>query len=450
MQDLLGNEIHLADAASAAAVDDFVGGFIACEARVTNILAAAEHDDSVLVQACAAALHLFAESPEGPVNARPFLARAAASRLPASERERRFLRAVQAWAGNDIGAAIGLLDEQVRAHPRDLVALKLAHYFLFNLGDSPAMLRLALAAQGASADVPCLHGMTAFAYEQCHLLREAERAARHAIGMLRKEPWAHHALAHVMLTEGRIEEGRAFMQEASATWVGLNSFMQTHNWWHLALFLIEQGEDAAALELYDREVWGVCKPYSQDQIGAVSLLARLALAGVDVGERWQDVADHLAPRTHDQVLPFLDMQYLIGLARAGRPEADTLLRNIEAFAPDAPALSRNAWQRVAVPACRGLLAHARGEHATAADELGLALPRLLEIGGSHAQRDLFEQVYIDALLRSGQLVGALNLLQPRANAAPESLRLRRQLAPLYRRLGLPALTSPAPHAAGRA
>jgi tetratricopeptide (TPR) repeat protein len=439
MQDLLGNEIHVADPASVAAIDDFVGGFIACEARVTNILSAAEHDDSVTVQACAAALHLFAESPEGPVNARPYLERAGRSGVPATERERRFLRAVQAWAGNDVASAIGLLDEQVRMHPRDLAALKLAQYLLFNLGDSPGMLRLALAAQLAAADVPYLHGMTAFAYEQCHQLREAERTARRAIAMLRKEPWAHHALAHVMLTEGRVEEGRAFMQEVSVTWLGLNSFMETHNWWHLALFLIEQDAHAAALELYDRHVWGVCKPYSQDQIGAVSLLARLELAGVDVGDRWVDVSAYLAARTHDQVQPFLDMHYLYGLARAGRSEADELLREVEAFAPRAPELTRAAWQRVAVPACRGLLAHARGEYTRAVDELGIALPRLLEIGGSHAQRDLFEQVYIDALVNSGRLVGAQNLLQQRARANPESLRLRRQLAPVYERLGLGTL-----------
>ena len=437
-QDLLGLAIHVADDASIAAVDDFVGGFIACEARVTNILSVADHDDSVIVQACAAALHLFAESPEGPATARPFLARAEASERPASERERRFLAAVQAWADDEVPRAIALLDEQLRSHPRDLAALKLGQYLRFNLGDAPGMLRMALVSQDAAADLPWLHGMTAFGYEQCHLLAEAERAARHAVGLLHKEPWAHHALAHVMLTQGRVAEGRAFMEEASTTWVGLNSFMETHNWWHLALFLIEQGDDGGALALYDRHVWGVCKPYSQDQIGAVSLLARLELAGVDVGDRWQDVADHLVSRTQDHVQPFLDMHYVLGLARAGRAEADALLRQVEAFAPNAPAYAREAWQRVAVPACRGLRAHARGDVAEAVDALGQALPRLLEIGGSHAQRELFDQVYVDALLRAGRLVAAYNLLQPRATAQPESRRLQRQLVPLRSALGLPA------------
>ena len=126
-----------------------------------------------------------------------------------------------------------------------------------------------------------------------------------------------------MLTQGRIEEGHAFMEDVSATWTGLNSFMVTHNWWHQALFALEMERHEEVLDLYDQQVWGVAKDYSQDQINAISLLARLELAGVDVGNRWQDLGNYLASRVQDQVLPFLDMQYLYGLARAQRAEADT-------------------------------------------------------------------------------------------------------------------------------
>jgi hypothetical protein len=397
--DSLGNAATLDDASSLAALNDFVEGFIASEARAVNILQAAQHDTSPIVQACAAAVHMFAETGEAPANARPFLDRALAGEARCSERERRFMHALRAWIEGDIPRAIALHEEQARECPRDLASLKLAHYHFFNLGDSPGMLRVALAALPAAGDVPYLHGMLAFGWEQCHLLGEAEAAARKAIAMRRKEPWAHHALAHVMLTQGRIHEGHDFMQDVSGTWTGLNSFMVTHNWWHQALFALELDRPDEVLGLYDRQVWGVAKDYSQDQINAVSLLARLELAGVDVGGRWQDLGNYLAPRLHDHVLPFLDMQYLYGLARAGRPEADTLMRNIEAFAARAPAHAVDAWQRVCVPASRGLLAHARGDHACATRELGQALPRLTEIGGSHAQRDLFVRVHRDAMAR---------------------------------------------------
>ncbi len=434
--DSLGNPVTLREAGSLGAVNDFVEGFIACEARIVHILDIAETDASPLVQACCAALHMFAESGQAASNAAPFIARAQAGLADAaiSARERRWVAAVAAWVAGDLPQAMALHEEQAREYPRDLASLKLGQYHLFNAGNSPGMLRLALDGLTASADVPYMHGMTAFAWEQCHLLPQAEAAARHAIALRHKEPWAHHALAHVLLTQGRLREGLDFMRAVSPSWTGLNSFMLTHNWWHTALFALEFDRPDEVLALYDQQVWGVACDYSQDQIGAVSLLARLELADVDVGPRWQDVADHLAKRGADLVLPFLDLQYLYGLARAGRPQADTLLAHIEAHAvqPQTAAV----WRDVALPAARGLLAHARGDHAQAVRQLGSALPRMLEVGGSHAQRDLFEQIHLDALVRSGQWVGAQNLLQQRANAQPESLRLARQARELQQRLGL--------------
>ncbi|MBI5259245.1 MAG: tetratricopeptide repeat protein [Burkholderiales bacterium] len=438
-RDPFGNPVRVQHASSVAAVAGFIDGFLGYEPCILDIRAAAEHDHSLLVQACAAALQMFSESPAGVPAARAHLERAALAALPSTERERQFARAVAAWVEGDVAAAVAQHAATLAEHPRDLCALKLAQYHAFNLGDSPTMLRLALGALPAAHDVAWLHGMLAFAWEQCHRLEEAERAARHALSMWPAEPWAQHALAHVLLTEGRLGEGAAFLAAVSHQWQGLTSFMRSHNWWHLALFHLELGEDAQAMALYDREVWGVDKAYSQDQVGAVSLLARLELAGVAVGDRWDELGQWLAARTHDQVQPFLDMQYLYGLARAGRPEAATLLARIERHAPQAPAATRAAWQQVAVPACRGLVAHARGDWTTAATQLEQALPRLQAIGGSHAQRELFEQIHQDALQRSGQLAGVQNLLQPRLNASPESERLRRRLHEVYAGLGLPRL-----------
>jgi predicted Zn-dependent protease len=439
--DCLGNPVTLDNQDSVAALNDFVEGFIASEARAVNILQAAAADDSPIVQGYAAALHMFAESRDAPGNARPFLERAEQGAARATEREQRFIRAVRAWADGDIPRAISLHEEQAREYPRDLASLKLGHYHLFNTGNSPGMLRMALDTLPAAGDVPYLHGMLAFAWEQCHLLEQAEAAARRAMAMCRKEPWAHHALAHVMLTQGRVHEGHAFLQDVSGTWTGLNSFMVTHNWWHQALFALELDRHDEVLDLYDQRVWGVSKEYTQDQINAVSLLARLELAGMDVGNRWHDVGGYIALRLDDHTLPFLDLQYLYGLARADRPEADKLMRNIKAYASRAPEHTRAVWQGVALPASRGMLAHARGHWPAAADHMGQALPRLVEIGGSHAQRDLFSQVYVDALVKSGKLAGAQNLLAQQVRAQPESLRLKRQAAQVYAALGLGSVAS---------
>jgi tetratricopeptide (TPR) repeat protein len=434
--DALGNPVTLHHTESLAPLNDFVMGFIASEARAVNVLPAAAHDHCAIVQAYAAALHMFAETGGAPANAQPYLQQAQQHAAQATPREQRFVAAVAAWVNGDVPTSLRLLQEQVAQHPRDLVALKLGQYHAFNLGDAPAMLRLALAAEPHAADVPYLHGMLAFGWEQCHALAQAETAARHAIHLCEKEPWAHHALAHVMLTQGRMQEGWDLMQSMAPTWAGLNSFMLTHNWWHAALFAIELGEPETALRLYDQHVWGVAKDYSQDQANAVSLLVRLELVGVDVGARWQDVASYLLARGAEHVLPFLDLHYLYGLARAGRAEAQALCTSLEAHADAQPAAS--GWHDIAVPCAHGLLAYAKGNYTTAAAAFEQALPQLTRIGGSHAQRDLFGQLHLDALMRSGQWAAAQNLVQPLRNSQPESVRLAQLAARAQQALGLPS------------
>lgn len=436
--DYLGNPVSPLSDAALAAVDGFVDGFLGYETRAAEVIGAAEaHPDSVLLNAYAATLWLLLEAPEAADRAAPYLARAQAAAEQAHPREQAFVDFVAAWSANDIPRAQEIADTILAAWPRDLLVLKLRHYHDFNHGDFPAMLRAASAVLPAAGDVAELHGMLAFAYEQCHLLDEAEAAARRALGLKRKEPWAQHALAHVMLTQGRIAEGVAFLEGVRDTWTGLNSFMDTHLWWHLALFYLSQGRFEDALAAYDDHCWAQAKDYSQDQVGAVSLLARLELAGVEVGDRWSDLADHLAVRADDVVQPFLTLQYLYGLARAGRPQADTLLAAVRQAALDAPDHVRETWREVALPAAEGLVAHTRGEYPAALRGLRAALPRLAEIGGSHAQRDLFEQLILDALIRADRLSEAQQALELRRGFDPDGVPLNRALAGVYDRLGLP-------------
>lgn len=437
--DYLGNPVTVTTEASLAAVNDFVDGFLAYETRAANVLAAADANPaSALLNAYAGLLWLLLESPEGPGRAAPYAARAHAARAAAHPREQAVVDFLLAWFDDDIPHALAITDAILAAWPRDLLVLKLRQYHDFNRGDFPAMLRAASGVGDANADVAHWHGMMAFAYEQCHLLDEAEAAARRALSLRPKEPWAQHALAHVMLTQGRIDEGARFLEGVRQTWTGLNSFMDTHLWWHLALFYLSQGRFDQALDAYDQHCWTQEKDYSQDQVGAVSLLARLEWAGVDVGARWDDVANHLARRGDDVIQPFLTLQYLYGLARAGRAEADGLLAAVRRKAVHAPDFTRAAWRDAALPAAEGLVAHARGDFEAAVQGLHTALPRMIEVGGSHAQRDFFEQIALDATIRAGRLSEAQQALELRRGFDPDGVPLNRRLADVYDQLGLPA------------
>jgi tetratricopeptide (TPR) repeat protein len=379
------------------------------------------------------------EAPEGAQRAAKYLAAAERAAPLATRREQLNAAVLRAWVDDDLARALRLCDQISDEFPRDLVIVKTHQYFEFNRGNSPEMLRVALKVAAANADVPYVHGMTAFAYEQCHLLNEAESEARSALNMRRKEPWAQHALAHVLLTRGRIDEGARFLEEMTDTWTGLNSFMFTHIGWHLALFYLSQGRDQKVLDLYDRQCWGIAKDYSQDQIGAVSLLARLEIAGIEVGPRWQELGSHLAARAHDTVLPFLTLQYLYGLARAGRPEAEMLLESVRRYAETAPSFTREAWRDVALPGCEGLYAYVRGDYAQAWRHLASSVPRMAEAGGSHAQRDLFEQILLDTAVKGGRLTTAQQMLELRRMADPNGVPVNTALAAVYAKLGLQEL-----------
>jgi hypothetical protein len=447
-RDYLGNAVTGQHDTTLRTIDDFIEGYLAYETRAEHILAAADADpDCCMANVYAGMLWMLLEAPSAASCAAQYLTAAELAAPLATRREQLNVALLRAWCDDDLARTIRLCDQVSDEFPRDLAIVKTHQYFEFNRGNAPAMLRVALKVAAANGDVPYVHGMAAFGYEQCHLLDEAESSARTALAMRRKEPWAQHALAHVLLTRGRMDEGALFLEGAADTWSGLNSFMLTHIWWHLALFYLSQGRDAEALEVYDRHCWGIAKDYSQDQIGAISLLARFEIAGIDVGSRWRDVADHLAARATDTVQPFLTLQYLYGLARAGRPEATTLLGCVREYARGAPEFNRVVWQEVALPGCEGLYAHARGDYGQAWHLLSVAVPRMAEAGGSHAQRDLFEQLLLDAARKSGRLRVAQHMLELRRSADPNGVPVNAALAGVYAELGLTTL---ADQARGRA
>jgi len=72
---------------------------------------------------------------------------------------------------------------------------------------------------------------------------------------------------------------------------------------------------------------------------------------------------------------------------------------------------------------------------------------MIEAGGSHAQRDFFEQILLDAAIASGRLIGAQQTLELRRAADPGGVPVNAALANVYDRLGLATL---ADEARGRA
>lgn len=432
-----GLEVSNAGTEAIASLDFLRDEWLCFGNRLGEFVAAADKEAScAMLPVMAANLALSMYSADGRDAARRYLMRAKGLATGANAREKAWLATTEAWIEGDIDRCLRIHEQMADEWPRDLLAGKLGQLHAFNCGDAEALLRIGERLFAANQDNRYANAMYAFGLEECNRLDEAEKVARAALEIDRRDPWAHHAIAHCLEARGRMLEGVAFLEAMADTWEGCNSFMYTHNWWHLALFLIDLDRADEALGLFDRRVWGVWKEFCEDQINAVSLLARLELRGVDVGGRWTDVSPYLKPRLHEHFVPFLDLQYLYGLARAGEQSAVTeMLASLEDRAENAKPFEREAWGDCTVPAAHGLAAYAKGDHAEAARLLGQAMPHLAKIGGSIAQRSLFGAIHLDALMKSGWNDAALKILQADDRDRPTVPWTKRSLGDLYRRVG---------------
>lgn len=400
--DRFGLALSTGTDAVAAAVSDFAFEVLSHGQRAAAILPLAEAEPGApLPQALVAALYLFLQTAEGVQRARPWLARAQAAARHANARERLLLAALEAWAEGRPALALQRHLELAQRWPRDLLNAKLAQVHQLNLGERAGMLALSSATLRAAPEIGQAWGLHAFALEQNGALADALLIGERAVALDRHDPWAQHAVAHVHEARGDAAAGIAWLEPLAPTWERCSSFMLTHQWWHLALCHLARGDAAAALALWDARVWGVRKTYVQDQVNAVSLLARIEALGLDGGSRWQDLAAHVRPRIHDRQNAFLDLHFAYALARAGDEAGVAEL--LDGLAEQAAHSELPAWRELAWPAARGVVAYAQQRWQEARRELQPLMARLHLLGGSTAQQRWFSQM--------------LNAPRPRAEAA---------------------------------
>lgn len=393
-----GLQIATSSQAAVDAIDGFTHALIAHTDTALIALDAPRADpECVEANAAAAALMMFGETRKAPAQARPHIDRAFAYIGRATPREDMFARAVAAWINADVPLALRYHAAILEQWPSDILNIKIAQHHCFNRGDAAGIRWFGEHGHRHDPDCAYLEGMHAFGLEQTGDLDAAESAARSASERLPRNPWAHHALAHVLFTRGQHLQALAFLHRASRHWEDCSSFMYTHNWWHTALAAIGTGCPEDALELYDSHVWTRDTNQIQPQVNAASLLARLELKGVDIGDRWDAVARKARDHIHDHVNGYLDLHFLIALAGAGQDaRALSMLASLEDHAAQRLSQGDLTWQYVIVPAARGVLAHRHGDMTTAAQQLSTALPGLHLAGGSHAQRALFSDLLTHA------------------------------------------------------
>src|SRR5690606_31925764 len=212
------------------------------------------------------------------------------------------------------------LEDLSATYPRDALALQAGHQVDFFTGDSRMLRdRIARALPAWDRSIPGYHallGMHAFGLEECGDYAQAEREGRRSVELEPRDSWGWHVVAHVMEMRHLPREGIAWLGPNAATW-SRGSFLGAHNWWHLALFHLEEDRVDEVLRLYDQSIGGPGSSVVLDMVDQSAMLWRLALRGIDVGTRWQPLADRWAPLASAGNYAFNDLHAMMAFVGAG-------------------------------------------------------------------------------------------------------------------------------------
>ncbi len=353
--------------------------------------------------------------------ARPLLVRAAS--LRADERERLHLGAIAAAAVGDYELATARLDELLRRHPRDALALQVANTFDYFTGEAKRMLdRVETVLPAWSSDRPDYHTVLvthAFALEECGEYERAEHAARAALALNPLDVRAYHVMAHVFEMTDRADAGVRWMNEQIARF-GVDRLFTTHCWWHLALFHLAQGQTERALSVYDTFIRADRSADIADLIDAAALLWRIRLRGADIGARGVELADAWAPHIHDTYCTFSDLHAMLAFVGARDWERAQRLEAALVSSHSQQTRYGQTTRQLGLPACRALIAFGRGDD-TLATTLLASLPALAHrLGGSHAQRDVLHLTLLQAIERIRRPVRRHEAVQRRLTSVLES------------------------------
>jgi tetratricopeptide (TPR) repeat protein len=340
---------------------------------------------------------------------------AAVAAAPATMREIAFVHALGDWLAGRPTRAAARLQVILTLNPRDALAMKLVQAIHFIMGRPVEMRTSVEGVLGAWADHPgrgYLLGCHAFTLEETGDYSAAERTGREGVEIAPDDAWGLHAVAHVYDMTGQARAGLDWLTGREGSWAHCNNF-RFHVWWHRALMHLDLGQYDAALAHYDADIRAEKTDDYRDIANAASLLSRLELEGVAVGDRWEELAVLAERRATDGCLAFADLHYMLALCGGARDAAAVALiarmQSTQRSAGEAQTVIAHPGLHIA----QGLHAFASGEYSSAFMHLRAGRADLQSIGGSHAQRDVFDRVTIEAALRGGYMDAAEGLIHAR-------------------------------------
>lgn len=342
----------------------------------------------------------------------------------ANEREIHHLRAVSAWAEGDIFGAVREWEKALAEFPHDLLALQLVHltHVLFGnvAGQRDVVASVFDLWNDDMTGFEFVLGFYAFGLEENRDFERAEQMAMDAMRLRAADPYAVHAVCHVMDMQGRQPEGLRFMYEHVESWSA--SGFAIHLWWHTALLHLYLQDFEQVLDIYDnklRSSWD--EECRFEEFDATALLWRLKLADVDVGKRWSELADKWAPSAQDMLYAFNNVHAMMAFAADSRDkEMHLLLTAGERCVEQSTGATVAAMRDIGLPFCKAIRDFQDGNYSACVDRLLPVGDMVHLLGGSFVQRDVVGWTMLEAAIRAGNFTLALELANQRCDLTPAS------------------------------
>jgi hypothetical protein len=340
--------------------------------------------------------------------------------VPMLPRERAHVAAAERWLQGDMATAGIMLGDISVEYPRDLLALSVGHQIDFFTGDAVTLRdRIGRALGSWRADDSqrgFVQGMYAFGLEESNLYRQSEEVGQAAVHANPDDVWGIHAVVHTYEMAGRIPDGVRFMRSREADWQAGN-FLNVHNSWHYALYLLQGGDSDGALAMYDRMIRHAgSQDAALELVDASALLWRMHLEGTPVGDRWEPLTTAWASILKPGFYPFNDMHAVMAFIGNGELErAEDLVAELEDVV-SRPSPGSTGWAMtnlIGLPVCRSMVHFGRGEYDSVIADLLPIRTGVHTFGGSHAQRDAVERTLLEAAIRANRLDLASALISER-------------------------------------
>ena len=356
-----------------------------------------------------------------------------------NDREKGHLAAVHDWIHGDFFGAVQEWEAVLTRYPRDLLALQLVHLTDVLLGDvvgqRDVVARVFNLWDESIPGYEFVLGFYSFGLEENRDYHTAEEMGRQALALRPDNPYAVHAVGHVMEMMGRQAGGIRFMADHVGRW-GTSNFAN-HLWWHTALFHLDLGETDAVLAIYDSHLRSDGTTGDKyEELDAAALLWRLKLLGVDTGVRWHHLADKWEPSAQDTLYAFNDVHAMMTFASDDRADAKRALlsaneRYLESASDANVAMSRE----IGMPFCLAICDFHKANYRACVDRLLPVRYLTHRLGGSFAQRDIIGWTLLEAALRDGQFDLALGLANERCALKPTSVQNWNYVARAFAGLG---------------